>query len=1336
MRYIVYPTAQCSEDARHLGLLDEIERLKSKVERDQSIANWDTFLPSPFVKKSMGNSHRLVAAVRPLNEYLIICLLRTFVRSDDRYRHFLLDPTSSDLAYPADNELTVFLNRLKHLPPKAQPPTPLEHEYLHLTSDDYLDESEGVVYESWHWTELAGRAQFRELAIRYYDLIVEDIISAPVDKRAGTTEWYTNEVGILCRYYPDQKRLFLIAPLLDSSDSHKASLKLKYQDFLDLSRRDIPEEELLRRSGRSYPTMVFYADGKVWRDIENNSEGNLALSPEEFKIMQTVLRPTSEDSAFPLFINGGPGSGKSTILQYLFAEYLYCYLTKTPKYRLPFPPLYLTYSGKLLEAARRSVEIIFRCNSKKSLHKIDLDSEESRAALDSSFKELHKLLLQEFLPSNIRQAFPIERRVDFRTFHSLYDKEMKKRPDAKLRKLSAELAWHVIRTYIKGMREDSETEFDSDAYAELPAKQRSVDSETFDTVYSHVWKWYRRLSAKDNLWDDQDLARCALDSNVELSRYPAVFCDEAQDFTKIELELIQQLSLYSKRAVSPQELHKIPFGFAGDPFQTLNPTGFNWASVQAGFHEKIVQSLDPLGRSQLKFNYRPLGFNYRSTQNIVGFCNVIQLLRGILFDRRDLKCQKSWLSEDSAMPVFFDVQDGNCQKNLRAETEIIIILPCQEGEENDYVAEDNSLMQISKGSSRNFFSPMRAKGLEFSRVVLYKFGDECLRRYPELLTPLATGIPHTERPEAALPLEYFMNRLYVASSRAKKRLIVIDTDRAIREFWGHECFQNLPKLLEQYPESSRSRYGWSIDDLSFIQQGRDESWSEDRDDPMQLAELFLADGKAQRDSYKLEKAEAIFQRLGMEPEAQECRALKYEFNASYIKAGDEYLSLHKTKDALRCFWKGAAYSRICEVEQFHDHVERRLSEFMVGDRNSSSCSDLLEYLAGALNGVQREKILADDNVGRICDQSIASLAKAVSETATSFWSHAFACVRSLRESGIQFRTTLDIGELAFRAEEYEGAIEVWNELSPDMRPTRYQDAQAELLIGKWESFRRNEGIPAVDPGSVADAYTKRKRFREALDILYKYPDEAALDRVRGLIGDDREAQVTAAAALLKARCRVQRWSEGLDIVSGKRTGGEAPLLRNTFILELARSEHLLTETSPSEIDRIRDYLKRSVLDAMWDSSMKVAVVGAAIEKADRILDSLAFYEMVWRNGRIQGSAEDIAFARARWVKCKDRQALRSDERNQKESATKYTKEAEEFARRWGISLLDIPEYPPVSSTEDLMIITKHFTETDTNAMTDERTQAIGTLLQTGMSVEKIAVAFGLSPAQVRGILKK
>ena len=98
--------------------------------------------------------------------------------------------------------------------------------------------------------------------------------------------------------------------------------------------------------------------------------------------------------------------------------------------------------------------------------------------------------------------------------------------------------------------------------------------------------------------------------------------------------------------------------------------------------------------------------------------------------------------------------------------------------------------------------------------------------------------------------------------------------------------------------------------------------------------------------------------------------------------------------------------------------------------------------------------------------------------------------------------------------------------------------------------------------------------------------------------------------------------------------------------------------------------------------------------------------------------------------------MRSDERNQKESATKYTKEAEEFARRWGISLLDIPEYPPVSNAEGISIVAEHIAASETPSEVDERTQAIRTLFNSGMAIPRIAVAFGLDAEEVALILKR
>jgi hypothetical protein len=60
---------------------------------------------------------------------------------------------------------------------------------------------------------------------------------------------------------------------------------------------------------RAYPQYIL-ADDTLWMDIEKDPQSNFTLSREEIDILSTCTKGT----AFPLFINGRAGSGKSTML--------------------------------------------------------------------------------------------------------------------------------------------------------------------------------------------------------------------------------------------------------------------------------------------------------------------------------------------------------------------------------------------------------------------------------------------------------------------------------------------------------------------------------------------------------------------------------------------------------------------------------------------------------------------------------------------------------------------------------------------------------------------------------------------------------------------------------------------------------------------------------------------------------------------------------------------------------------------------------------------------------------------------------------------------------------
>ena len=173
----------------------------------------------------------------------------------------------------------------------------------------------------------------------------------------------------------------------------------------------------------------------------------------------------------------------------------------------------------------------------------------------------------------------------------------------------------------------------------------------------------------------------------------------------------------------------MPFAFAGDPFQTLHPTGFRWEAVKAGFTERVLSSLHRFQtrREVPELNYRELTFNYRSTENIVRLCNSIQAVRTAAFGLTTLRPQSTWRVEDSSpMPVYFRPKDVSLNEAIREQKDLLIIVPCEEGDEADYVSKDALLRDVvarsGSGTPQNVLSPARSKGLEFNRVLLYGFG--------------------------------------------------------------------------------------------------------------------------------------------------------------------------------------------------------------------------------------------------------------------------------------------------------------------------------------------------------------------------------------------------------------------------------------------------------------------------------------------------------------------------------------------------------------------------------------------------------------------------------------
>ena len=398
--------------------------------------------------------------------------------------------------------------------------------------------------------------------------------------------------------------------------------------------------------------------------------------------------------------------------------------------------------------------------------------------------------LMELLPDeeDYKKFQDPSKRVTFYEFKQLFNRQFHNQ-DAK--KYSPDLCWYVIRTDIKGYSLDGY--LDLEQYDAIFQKDRIIPSDDFEKIYSMVWKWYSRHLVDHNFWDDQDLIRAVLDNGVDPKEdYTAVFCDEAQDFTKLELHFIMESSIFSQYDLSHyNKTISLPFAFAGDPLQTLNPTGFRWAKAQAMFHKEIIEGVDPQGRLELRV--KPLDdlvYNYRSTKPIVEITNAIILLRNTLFDQ-DTKPQSHWGKGSVAfVPQKYIIEQVDLILLRQRIQNTIIIVPCDEGGELAFIQGDTQLSQLFPDVTEetrpwNVLSAIGAKGLEFERVILYKFGENC----PSKVWRGQLG--YGQKVEA----EYCFNKLYVAATRAMKWLFVLESKKEIGIFGNTWMSQKLIRYL-------------------------------------------------------------------------------------------------------------------------------------------------------------------------------------------------------------------------------------------------------------------------------------------------------------------------------------------------------------------------------------------------------------------------------------------------------------------------------------------------------------------------------------------------------------
>jgi hypothetical protein len=297
-----------------------------------------------------------------------------------------------------------------------------------------------------------------------------------------------------------------------------------------------------------------------------------------------------------------------------------------------------------------------------------------------------------------------------------------------------------------------------EAYLGLGVRRSLYAEEERSRVYDLFEKYLAWLRS-DSLYDGNVVVQELL-ARVE-PRYDFVVVDEAQDLTNI------QLAFALKTLRRPDA-----FLLCGDSNQVVHPNFFSWANVKSLFFEH--EELAPRRHVEV------LRANYRNAVEVTDLANRLLRLKLARFgsvDRESHYLVEASPGNRGAVELRPDgdgaVRDLD-ERSRRSVRFAVIVL-----------REEDKAEAARRFRTPLLFSVQEAKGLEYENVILWNvvsrargdFADVAAGVSPsDLEGEVAYGRAADKRDKSLERYKFFVNGLYVAMTRAVRRLYLVESD--------------------------------------------------------------------------------------------------------------------------------------------------------------------------------------------------------------------------------------------------------------------------------------------------------------------------------------------------------------------------------------------------------------------------------------------------------------------------------------------------------------------------------------------------------------------------------
>ena len=1070
---------------------------------------------------------------------------------------------------------------------------------------------------------------------------------------------------------------------------------------------------------RGYPQSFLYLDDDEWRRMEQDSKSNLVLTEEQVAVV------SNSEPNYPLFISGRAGSGKSTVLQYLFAEIVLRFQLNKDAFDCPqlLPPVYLSYSKTLIEDAKKLSQTLFDKNNvykeimKKHSVSYKKDIQPSLKNMFYVFKDLLKKCIQDYDKEILETKFSDEKYISFAVFKKKWSERFGKDRDA-VKNFGPSICWHIIRTYIKGWNNDSY--LTPDDYEALGRNYLTVSIDTFKKVYDVVWdKWYKDLTS-DKYWDDQDLVKYCLEKGYAKEQFSAIYCDEAQDFTRIEIDFILKVSLFSNRKIeNVDDVKKLPFVFAGDEFQTLNPTGFSWDSLRSYFVNSIFEMTglgDKKDESKLP---RPIEFNenFRSTAQIVRLANRVQLLRASRLNEFSYP-QTPHFSIDGPSIYCVSPNDYTIWDAIPGNL-VNMIIPIAEGESvEDYIKnsplKDKINFENGIPQGLTILSPSQAKGCEYANVIIYGFnteGNNCKFKVQELLEWFANP---KEDIEGDIELKYQVCNAYVAVTRATSRIFILD-EFTMNSFWAF-AFNDSTSANRKAIMSLQSKMIESLDT-------KKNAWEDDGNlgwinahpaEEISFAQLKVRDVFEELDKMKnnaLLRSDASMMRMvacrykerNSKEKYAECMAWAFVFEGKRMAAADFFVKAKQADKALDNYWEELAENKntdeiVKEIIKLNGHVNDIRQQTCMIAMGAMVVDDLKEVLANCLSSKDKANFLLNSW------QKIVNVAvKHISYGHNLSIDKNLDNINNLKEELGKINIKVDLSPLAlvaFNNKELAGAIKLW-EMSTPPYPKEYYNAKynitsfpenieyaprmgnpdwGNLLLTDWKNYGKND----LNENQLVILCSALKQDLNSSDLLFNKMLPFMVNHIGSLneYADFKE--------IIKKRHLVLPYLQSLDALFMIRYGDistwKAPVENFVdsdtvvFIKAIKNIQEFKTKAFKKKLDLWFGSSKTKLEETLseykqFDRKQLAPLVfielGKIIEHRTKIVDALKYYSTI---REMVNSPKLRREFDVRWIACKEKLAIVTN-------SSQHSDEAHEKRVELSLGSEQIPEVAEVSQEE-------------------------------------------------------